>query len=112
VLGESIRGQRRGRLGQSEIQDFGLPVSSHEDICRLNVAMNDALAVSGVQAFRDLHCKIKQLRQRQRRSIRNSRTDQLSKSLPLQQLHHDEWLPFMFSHFINRADVRVIQRRG
>ena len=38
--------------------------------------------------------------------------NQLCQALALQQLHHDEGMPFVFVGPVNSADVGMVQRRG
>ena len=51
-------------LGEAEIENLGVLVAGDEDIGRLDVAMNDALTVRGLQAFGDFD------RERQQASLR------------------------------------------
>jgi hypothetical protein len=39
----------RGHLGQSEIQNLGVSALGHEDVCRLNVAVNNALCMRCIE---------------------------------------------------------------
>ena len=41
--------QSRRDLSQTKIEDLGVSALSHENVCRLDVAMHDALAVRGVE---------------------------------------------------------------
>ena len=54
-----LRGVRR-QLGQTEVQNLGLPTRRHENVCRLDVAMNDALGMRGVQRIGNLNRDLEQ----------------------------------------------------
>jgi hypothetical protein len=53
------------QLGQSEIQDLGMPIAGDKDILRLQVAMNDAPLVSGSESARDLNAELNRPPERQ-----------------------------------------------
>ena len=46
-----------GDLGQTEIQNLGVPALGDKDVGRLDVAMNNALGMRGVQSVGNLRCK-------------------------------------------------------
>ena len=51
-------GRRTGggsNFGQTEVEDLGVPALGHEHVGRLNVAMDDALAMCSVEAVGDLN---------------------------------------------------------
>ncbi len=50
------------KFSEAKIQDFHLPVFSNKDVRRLDIPMDDALLVRGVEALRDLDSDIKQSR--------------------------------------------------
>ena len=37
-----------GQLGQSKVQHLGIPALVDEDVCRLDVSVDDAFGVSGI----------------------------------------------------------------
>src|ERR1039457_5805783 len=47
-------------LGQSEIKELGLPFGSDEDVCRLDIAMDDTLGVRHPQRIGDLAGEVQQ----------------------------------------------------
>ena len=69
--------------------------------------MHDTLGVRRVQRIGNLSRELD-------RGVHVERLapDLLVQSAALQQLHHDEPPAFPFSDVVNRADVRVVQRRG
>src|SRR5262249_50731782 len=93
--------------GQPEIENLRLSASSHENVRWFDVSMNDALRVSGIEGICDLNAKIKNCFDVQRLS-----GHLVLEGLAFQILHRDEWTAFMLSNFVDRADIRVIERRG
>jgi len=51
----------RGQLSQPEIEDLGLAALRDEDIVGLDVAMDDALGVGGIESIGDLDRQFQQL---------------------------------------------------
>ncbi len=47
----------RSHLGEAEIEDLGVPPLGDENVLRLNVAMDDTLAMGGIQRVCDLDGK-------------------------------------------------------
>ncbi len=98
------------QLGQTEVQNLGLPARGHEDVGGLEVAMNNALRVSGVQRIHNLTCQIQE-----RPCLDRLSSYAMLERLAFQQLHDDEGLPSVLDAFVDivdRADVRMIQSRG
>ena len=107
------------QLGQAEIENLRLPTLGHEDIRRLNVAVDDAFGVRRVEPIRYLNGEIQQrvdpqgtalgretrnlkFEIRTRPEFRFSNFDfrvfqQLPQRLPFQKLHGNEGLPFEFA---------------
>jgi len=78
-----------------------------KDVSRLDIAVNDALAVSGVKRVGDLQGKFENSLEVERRTAK-----QLPQRIPLQALHCDKHAALLFPHFVDRAAIRMIQRRG
>ena len=97
----------RHSLGQAEIQKFGLAALGDEDISRLDIAMDDALRMRGVQSVSHFCAQLYDFFRWQRPS-----RDVVGERYACQQLHRDERTPFMFVHFVDRADVGMVQGRG
>jgi hypothetical protein len=53
-------------LGEAEVEELGRPALRHEDVCRLDVAMNDAGPVRCVERVRDVGGHDEQVGDRQR----------------------------------------------
>ncbi len=92
-------------LCQSEIENLRLPATGYEDVGGLDVLMNDALGVCGVESVGNLNAQIEY-----RFDLQRLATDSVSERLPLQQFHGDEGSPIDLVDFMDRADVRVVQR--
>jgi hypothetical protein len=45
-------------LGDPEVEDFHIPVRPKHDVLWLDVAMNNAISVSGGERTRDLYCNV------------------------------------------------------
>ena len=92
-------------LGQAEVQDFGASPAGDKNVSRLDVAMNDALGVRGIQRVGDVNRK-----REERREIQRARGNLVFQSCAIQILHGDEGFAGILSNIVNRADVRMIQR--
>jgi hypothetical protein len=78
----------------------------HEDICRLDVTMDDALPVRRIERVRYVNS------QRQHSfNLYRSRRNPMLQSYPVEKLHGDERLTVLLVDVINRANVRVVQGR-
>ncbi len=55
-----------GDFGQAEIENLRVAAKGHEDVCRLDIAMNDALGVSRVEGVGNLNSQIQHRVRRQR----------------------------------------------
>ncbi len=98
-------------LRQAEIEDLGLAASGDKNIGGLDVAMNDAFCMRGVERVGNLDSEVEHLVECERLLA-----DAMLQRLAFEQFHGDEGDSFaaVIHHinFINRADVGVIQRRG
>ena len=97
--------QRRPR--QPEIEQLCVTAIGHEDVGRLDVAVNDSLGVGGFERIGELHAEFED-------SIRRQRADgdELLQRGTLQQLHRHEMAAGVLPDVVDRADVWMIQRRG
>ncbi len=77
-----------------------------KDVSRLDVAVNDPSAVSGVKRIGDLQRKFEHPVELKRRTAK-----QFPQRMPIQALHGDEYAALLLPHFVDRADVRMIQGR-
>ena len=94
---------------QPEIQNFHPPVLGDENVFRLEVAMDDPLAVCGGQALGNLQRILRGLARRQRRA--GHAVERIAQRLSFEQFVDQIRLPFVLAHVEHGQDVRVIQRR-
>ncbi len=95
-------------LGQTEVENLGGSARGHKDICRLDVAVDDALGMRGIERLGDVNADREQLLHLQR-----TIADEMLQRLAFQILHDDVGLIAFFADVINGADVGMIQgRRG
>ncbi len=95
-------------LHQSEIEDLAYALIGNEDVRRLDVAMDDALLVRGLQPVANLNPDVQQFVER-KRSLACGVRQAVPQSLPFQQLHNHEGPSLMFAEFVDRADVGMIK---
>ena len=100
------RGVRCRRLGpgQTEVQQLGRAAIGDEDVRRLDVPMEDACAVRGVQAVGQLHAQIQRFVDRQRAAFQP-----FPERLAAEQFHHDEELAVVFAQVMHHANIGMIQ---
>ena len=97
-------GQRHFR--QSEIENLGVPTLGDEDIRRLDVAMDNAFCTGRVECIGDLDAEAEnQFR------IHRAIADAVLQRHAVQILHRNERSPLLVINLVNRADIRVVQRR-
>ncbi|HTF25681.1 MAG TPA: hypothetical protein VK937_17490 [Candidatus Limnocylindria bacterium] len=93
----------RGQLRQTKIHQLCLPAVGDENVGGLNVAMNDAFLVRGIEGVRDLNRDVQE-RIRRKGASRHALLD----GFTLEQLDHEEKPSFVFLNVVNRADVGVV----
>ena len=94
-------------LGEPEIQQLHQPAGGQEDVARGDVPMDDATVVRRSQCIGDLPTDIDHRVERQRPAQQAG-----LQARALEQFHGDERLRFVVADIENRADVRMVQRRG
>jgi len=95
----------RHQLSHPKIQHLRVSTIRHEQVRRLDVAMNDPFLVCGVQCVGYLTREVQQLAH-----LKGLNRKAVLEGLPFQVLHHDERLTLVFIDAMNGADVGVIQR--
>src|SRR5207253_11037321 len=79
------RGTDRTHFSKAEIENFGVSAIGHEKICRLNVAMDDALGMGGFESVGDLDTDVEEALK-----FEWAAKEQLLECLPFQVLHNNE----------------------
>ena len=97
----------RHDLGETEVEELGHPALRHEDVGRLDVAMNDAGPVGRVERVRDVGGHGEEVGDRQ-----CACAQPIFQRLAVEPLHGDERRPCVLADFIDGADVRMIECRG
>jgi hypothetical protein len=69
--------------------------------------MNDSLAVGSFERLRNLDAEIEEQFQ-----IHGTSRDAMLQSGPIEKFHRKVSLPILFTNFVNRADVRMVEGRG
>ncbi len=93
------------KFGQAEIENLRLSSRGDEQIGRLNVAVHNPAAMRGFQTVHNLNRPIQQ-------GIQPDWlvTDAMLQGFAFEKLHCQEWAPFLLAYFVNRADIRMIDR--
>ena len=94
-------------LRQSEIENFGAPVTRDKQIFRFQVAVHNALFVCRGQSCGNLLRVIDRLTERQR-----SASHALGQCLAFQQFRYEIGSSQVGAHLENSEDVWVVQRSG
>ena len=81
-----------------------MAIGCHDDIRRLDVAVHDALFVSGLQSIGELHTELENVWDSQR-----SRVELLLERDAFDVLHRDERSAVDFADFVDLADIRMIE---
>ena len=77
----------------------------NEKVGGLDVAMNNALGVSGIEGISDLDAQVHEAV-----GFERPAEDGFPHSPAFQMLHHNEWASLEFTDLVDRADVGMIQR--
>ena len=104
VDGVHLRGRH---LRQPEVQNLGVPALGHENIRRLDVAMNDPLGVRRIQRV----CNFDRRSPAAAPVPSAVRRCGASASTPSRNSIAMNGLPVVLADFVNRADIRMVQRR-
>jgi hypothetical protein len=100
------RSERGRHLRESEVENLGVSALGDKNVCRLDVAMNDALGVGGVEGVDDLDGQREKNLHLQRTS-----GDAVLQRHAGEELHGDEGMAILFSNVVNGADIGVVQGR-
>ncbi len=91
------------RAGDAEVGDLRLAVAVQQDVLRLDVAMDETVAVREREPARDLDRQLERRRDRQWVRL----LDQPLEVVAADELEHDELLPTVLAPVDDRDDVRV-----
>ena len=94
------------RFGETKVEHLHRAVSPHLDVGRLQIAVDDALFMSGFERFSDLP-RDRQCLVEGNRAPR----DPLRQNLAVNELHHQRRDAIRFFDAVDRGDVRMIERR-
>src|SRR6266851_878637 len=97
----------RCQFGQAEVQNLPTTRICDENICGLDVPMNDSLAMSRVERVGNLDSQIEHLFQR-----KGLACDAVFQGLAFQKLHGDEGRAVLLVNLVDGANVGVVQGRS
>jgi len=92
-------------FSEAEVQNFGVAARGDENIGGLDIAMQDALGVGGVERVSDVDADVQQAVEFQRRTV-----DQVFERGAFHELHNQECAAIFFADIVDSADIGVIQR--
>ena len=94
-------------FGEAKIENFDGAALGDENVGGLDIAVDDAFFVGGVEGVGELDADVDGARNRQ-----GTERDQFVEGLPFEQLHGDEGPAVVFFDGVNDANAGMIQRRG
>ena len=107
LRGQAVRvrgtGGGRSEFGESEIKNLGVAAVGYENICRLNVPVDDAFGMGCVKRVSDLDAQRQEVVQFQRPVA-----DHVLERGAVQKFHHQERLPILFTDVVYGADVWMV----
>ena len=92
---------------QTEIQHLHEPVGAPHQVLRLDVAVDDACAVRSLKRLSRLHHNVQHFAQREFSAL-----EQRTQRWPFDVFGRNKIYAVSLPYFINREDVRMIERRG
>ena len=96
---------RRRDLGQAKVQHLGVPALGDKNVGRLDVAMNDAFGMGGIERIGNLDGE-----PQQRVQFHRTPRDQILQGHALEILHGDKRLAILLANVVDGADVGMVQR--
>ena len=91
---------------EAEIENFGVAAGGDKNICRFDIAMDDIFRVSRFEGIGNLNSQREDIFERH-----GAASDAFFKRLAVEILHDDEGAAVFFADIVNRADIRMIERR-
>jgi hypothetical protein len=98
------RTARHTDLRQSEVQNLGVTTLGDENVRRLDVAMDDALRMRGIEGVGNLDGE-----RENQFGFERTPSDAMLQRHAVEKLHGDEVLPFALVNLEDHADVGVVQ---
>src|SRR5208282_2786893 len=98
---------RRDHLSKTEIEDLSVTQFGHKKVCWLDVSMDYALCVCCPKRIANLNRQFQHFLER-KRLARNA----MFEGLPVEKLHRNERLTFVFADFIDGANIWMVQGGG
>ena len=109
ILRGCLAGRTSGNCNfrQAEVENLCVAPPRNEDVCGLDVAMDNAFGVSSIQSTRNLDC------QRQKSlGFHGTPRNAVLQRHAVQKLHGDERLAILFVNLVNRANVGMVEGGG
>ncbi len=100
------RGARSSHLRQAEVENLGVSTLGDENVCGLDVAVENALGVRRIQPVGHFDGQRQQGLQLQRTAH-----DRVLQRHAVQEFHGDESLAVLLINFVDGADVGMVERR-
>src|SRR5208283_1135285 len=88
----------------TEVENLGVTALGDKNINRIDIAMNDAVGVGGIEGIGNFDCQPKQGFE-----IQRSPTNTELQGQAIQKLHGDESLAVLLADVVDRANVGVVQ---
>src|SRR5436190_1747933 len=105
--GRTVERSRRKRTRSVQIKNLGVVLTSHENVRRLDIAMNDAFGMRRINRIRDFNSEIQRFLDAQRTAI-----VPVFQCLSIEVFHHNERTAVVLTDIVDRANLRMIERRG
>src|SRR5271167_439485 len=94
-------------LRKAEVENLGLSALGYENIGGLDVAMNDARLMCGVQRICDLDSQ-----RQQRFRFHPTAANAILQRHSIEEFHCNEHATTLLVNIVDRADAGMVQRRG
>ena len=103
-----IVGSRVGvKFGEAEVEDFGMIAFGDEDVGGFDIAMDDALGVSGVESVGNFDGEREKIE-----SFDGLAADAVFQSVAIEKFHGDEGIAVLVVDFVDSADIGVVECGG
>ena len=94
-------------LGEAEVEDFGVAAFGDEEVGGLDVAVNDAFGMGGIEGVGNFDGEIEEAVQ-----LHGAAGDEMLESLALETFHGDEGLAIFLADIMDGADVGMVESGG